>query len=145
MDRTEILARVRPSLPAVVIADRGADEILLSKDKTIAIIDGSGTLHDPLGLDRTELTRLAKERLMIVHFDVAKLSKDGYKVLCEDRDVTLPCTLRLPPHLLLHAQKIADGALKRARLSRTGPTSETALTSATRLISLYRAVADPSR
>ena len=73
----------------------GTDEILLSKDKTIAIIDGSGTLHDPLGLNRIELTRLAKGRLMISHFDVAKLGKDGYKILCDDRDFTLPCQYSL--------------------------------------------------
>ncbi|GAA5982795.1 hypothetical protein JCM11641_004626 [Rhodosporidiobolus odoratus] len=70
--------------------DLGSNEILLSKDKTITIIDGSGTLHDPVGLDRTELTRLAKERKMVVHFDRSKLSRDGYLILVEDRDVSLP-------------------------------------------------------
>jgi len=54
------------------------------------VIDGSGVLHDPIGIDRTELIRLAKERKMISHFDVSKLSKDGYRILCEDLDVTLP-------------------------------------------------------
>ena len=28
---------------------------------------------------------------MISHFDVSKLGKDGYKILCDDRDFTLPC------------------------------------------------------
>ena len=89
-----ILDPVRPPSPRLIRSEanrRVADEILLSKDKTIAIIDGSGTLHDPLGLDRTELTRLAKGRLMISHFDASKLGKDGYKILCDDRDFTLPC------------------------------------------------------
>ena len=36
------------------------DEILLSSDKTVAIIDGSGVLADPAGLNREELVRLAK-------------------------------------------------------------------------------------
>lgn len=27
---------------------------------------------------------------MISHFDVSKLSKDGYRILVDDRDVTLP-------------------------------------------------------
>ena len=70
--------------------DLGSNEILQSKDKTVAIIDGSGVLHDPIGLDRGELVRLAKERRMISHFDVSKLSPEGYRVLVEDRNVTLP-------------------------------------------------------
>jgi glutamate dehydrogenase len=72
------------------------DEILLSKDKTISIIDGSGVVHDPLGLDRTEMIRLAHGRLMISHFDSSKLGPDGYKILCEDRDFILPCKFSSP-------------------------------------------------
>ncbi|TDL19702.1 NADH-dependent glutamate dehydrogenase [Rickenella mellea] len=68
----------------------GPDEILLSSDKTVAIIDGSGVLADPAGLDRQELIRLAKKRQMISNFDRSKLSKDGYVVLVEDQDVSLP-------------------------------------------------------
>merc|ERR1712061_335592 len=45
--------------------DLGSNEILVSKDKTIAIVDGSGVLYDPAGLDRPELTRLAKCRLTV--------------------------------------------------------------------------------
>ena len=67
------------------------DEILLSSDKTIAVIDGSGVLADPAGLDREELIRLAKLRVPISNFDKSKLSKDGYVVLVEDQDVKLPC------------------------------------------------------
>jgi glutamate dehydrogenase len=67
------------------------DEILLSNDKTIAIIDGSGVLADPAGINREELVRLAKARVMISQFDTSKLSKDGYRVLVEDQDVKLPC------------------------------------------------------
>ena len=67
------------------------DEILLSSDKTIAVIDGSGVLADPAGINREELVRLAKLRVPIANFDASKLSKDGYKVLVEDQDVKLPC------------------------------------------------------
>jgi glutamate dehydrogenase len=70
--------------------DLGSNEILLSKDRTVAIIDGSGVLYDPVGLDRPELVRLAKARKMIVDFDIGKLSKDGYRVLVEENDVKLP-------------------------------------------------------
>ncbi|CAO1613764.1 unnamed protein product [Jaminaea pallidilutea] len=70
--------------------DLGSNEILLSKDRTTTIIDGSGVIHDPVGLDRTELVRLARARKMINHFDVSKLSRDGYRVLVEENDVKLP-------------------------------------------------------
>jgi glutamate dehydrogenase len=67
------------------------DEILLSSDKTIAIIDGSGVLADPVGINRQELVRLAKLRVPVSHFDKSKLSHDGYLVKIEEQDVRLPC------------------------------------------------------
>jgi NAD-specific glutamate dehydrogenase len=72
-----------------------ADEILLSSDKTIAIIDGSGVLADSVGLNREELVRLAKLRVPVSNFDLSKLSKEGYLVKVEDQDVKLPCQLQL--------------------------------------------------
>lgn len=77
------------------LADELADEILLSSDKTVAIIDGSGVLADPLGLNREELRRLAKIRSTVANFDLSKLSKDGYLVLVEEHDVKLPCMICL--------------------------------------------------
>jgi len=70
--------------------DLGSNEILLSKDKTVAVIDGSGVAHDPLGLDRAELVRLARARIPIANFDRSKLSQNGYLVRVEDTDVVLP-------------------------------------------------------
>ena len=70
--------------------DLGSNEILLGNEKWTAIVDGSGVLADPNGLDKEELVRLAKKRAMISHYDMSKLSKDGYRVLCEDNNVTLP-------------------------------------------------------
>ena len=67
------------------------DEILLSSDKTVAVIDGSGVLSDPRGIDRAELVRLAKLRKTVASFDTTKLSKEGYLVKLEDQDVKLPC------------------------------------------------------
>ncbi|KZS93784.1 NAD-specific glutamate dehydrogenase [Sistotremastrum niveocremeum HHB9708] len=78
--------------------DLGSNEILLSSDKTIAIIDGSGVLADPQGLDRQELVRLAKKRVPVANFDKSTLSKDGYLVLVEDQDVRLP-----------HGELVVDG------------------------------------
>lgn len=70
--------------------DLGSNEILISKDKTLCIIDGSGVLCDPEGLNREELNRLAKERVMVEKFDSAKLSKNGFFVHINDKDVKLP-------------------------------------------------------
>ncbi|ORY27092.1 glutamate dehydrogenase [Naematelia encephala] len=70
--------------------DLGSNEILLSKDKTVAIIDGSGVLYDPAGLDRSELVRLAKARKPINYFSKDKLGPEGYQVLVDEQDVQLP-------------------------------------------------------
>jgi glutamate dehydrogenase len=70
--------------------DLGSNEILLSNEKYTSIVDGSGVLVDPLGIDRDELLRLAKKRVMISEFDVSKLSKKGYRVLVDENNVKLP-------------------------------------------------------
>ncbi|KAG9315692.1 NADH-dependent glutamate dehydrogenase [Chiua virens] len=68
----------------------GPDEILLSSDKTVAVIDGSGVLADPAGINREELVRLAKLRVPVANFDRSKLSKDGYLVKVDEHDIKLP-------------------------------------------------------
>jgi len=70
--------------------DLGSNEILMSKDNTIGIVDGSGTVYDPNGLDREELNRLATARLMVDSFDTSKLSSDGAFVSVDATNVTLP-------------------------------------------------------
>lgn len=70
--------------------DLGSNEILLSNEKYTAIVDGSGVLVDPNGLDHEELVRLARSRSMIGNFDVSKLSDKGYRVLVDETNVTLP-------------------------------------------------------
>ncbi|KAI1338057.1 NAD-specific glutamate dehydrogenase [Xylariaceae sp. FL0016] len=70
--------------------DLGSNEILLSNEKYTSIVDGSGVLVDPNGINKDELLRLARSRSMISQFDVSKLSKDGYRVLCDDTNVKLP-------------------------------------------------------
>lgn len=72
--------------------DLGSNEILLSTENEIyaAIVDGSGVIADPQGLDKSELCRLAKERKMISHFDTSKLSESGYRVLVDDQNLALP-------------------------------------------------------
>jgi len=70
--------------------DLGSNEIKISHDRTIAIVDGSGVLYDPVGIDRTELTRLAEARLMTNHFDASKLSAQGFYVGVNETDRALP-------------------------------------------------------
>lgn len=70
--------------------DLGSNEILLGNEKYTAIVDGAGVLVDPNGLDRAELIRLAKKRAMISEFGTNKLSSEGYRVLIDETNVTLP-------------------------------------------------------
>lgn len=71
--------------------DLGSNEIKLSRDeKYVGIVDGSGVIADPNGLDKQELLRLAHERKMIDSYDRSKLSKDGFVVLVDDQEVKLP-------------------------------------------------------
>lgn len=104
------------------------DEILLSSDKTVAIIDGSGVLADPAGLNREELIRLAKLRIPVANFDKSKLSKEGYLVKVEEQDVKLPCMCPLLS-LRVCADKFGQ---KLVRSCLMGPTSVTVPTCASR-------------
>jgi glutamate dehydrogenase len=70
--------------------DLGSNEIKISKDRTIAVVDGSGVVYDPAGLNRDELLRLAGRREMVRFFNVGRLSPQGFLVTVEDRDLTLP-------------------------------------------------------
>ncbi len=70
--------------------DLGSNEILISKDRTIAVVDGSGVLYDPAGLERKELLRLAKARSTVDGFDRKLLGEGGFFVSVSDRDVRLP-------------------------------------------------------
>jgi len=70
--------------------DLGSNEIKISHDKTVGIVDGSGVLFDPVGINHEELLRLANTRKMIEHFDASKLSKDGFRVLVNEHKVKLP-------------------------------------------------------
>lgn len=83
-------AKVRKMQTGGPDGDLGSNEILLSNETYTSIVDGSGVLCDPNGIDIEELRRLARGRLMISNFEISKLSKDGYRVLCEDVNVTLP-------------------------------------------------------
>jgi len=70
--------------------DLGSNEILISKDKILAIIDGSGVLYDPKGIQREELKRLAKNRQMVEKFPKNLVSSKGFLVTIKEQDVLLP-------------------------------------------------------
>ncbi|TPX41085.1 glutamate dehydrogenase [Synchytrium endobioticum] len=70
--------------------DLGSNEIKISKDKTMGIVDGSGVLCDPDGIDRDELLKIANTRQMINSFDVSKLGPRGFRVLIDEKNVRLP-------------------------------------------------------
>ncbi|KAK7678250.1 glutamate dehydrogenase (NADP(+)) gdh1 [Cerrena zonata] len=72
--------------------DLGSNEIKLStpNEVYVAIVDGSGVIVDPQGLNKDELLRLADQRKMIDHFDSKLLSPQGFRVLVDDVDVKIP-------------------------------------------------------
>lgn len=72
--------------------DLGSNEILQStpNESYIALVDGSGVLADPQGLDKAELVRLAHARQTVDKYDSTKLSSQGYYILVDDVDFTLP-------------------------------------------------------
>lgn len=71
--------------------DLGSNEILRSKEKYIGLADISAVVHDPAGVNKEELVRLAKARKRLEDFDATKLGPGGFKVLSsEAAHVTLP-------------------------------------------------------
>ena len=42
--------------------DLGSNEILMGDEKIVGIVDGSGVLYDPQGLDRSALLKLVEKR-----------------------------------------------------------------------------------
>ena len=85
--REEEMVKVQTGGPD---GDLGSNEILISKDKTVAVVDGSGVLYDPAGLDRRELKRLAKKRVPSEQFNKELLTKEGFFVSVNDTEITLP-------------------------------------------------------
>ncbi len=70
--------------------DLGSNEILMGKEKLLAVVDGSGVLYDPEGIDRKEIARLAKARKMVEHFNKKHLSAGGFLVTVGETDLVLP-------------------------------------------------------
>ena len=60
----------------------------MSSDILIAIIDSTGVLYDPKGINRNGLNPLVKERIGISNY-VGPISNAGYLVKIEDKNRTL--------------------------------------------------------
>ncbi len=48
--------------------DLGSNELKMGKEIVVGVVDGSGVLFDPNGLDREELVRLANLRIPVDNF-----------------------------------------------------------------------------
>lgn len=69
--------------------DLGSNEILMGVEKIVGIVDGSGVLVDPKGIEREALLQLVRNRLTVENFK-GTLSDQGYLVKVNDTNVTLP-------------------------------------------------------
>jgi glutamate dehydrogenase len=70
--------------------DLGSNEIKISKDKTIAIVDGSGVLYDPEGINRDALIEVANKREMARKFNMSKLGPKGFFIDVDTIEAKLP-------------------------------------------------------
>jgi len=70
--------------------DLGSNEIKISLDRTVSIVDGSGVLYDPQGIDKAKLLDLAHRRAMVKEFPKDKLSPNGFFVDVDSVDIKLP-------------------------------------------------------
>ena len=69
--------------------DLGSNEVLMGKEKIVGIVDGSGTLYDPNGLDRDALLKLVDKRVMVENYD-GPLSDQGFMIKVGQTNVKLP-------------------------------------------------------
>lgn len=62
----------------------------ISSDKTIGVVDGSGVLYDPEGINRPALLELANNRVMTDKFPKDKIGPKGFYISVNDTNVKLP-------------------------------------------------------
>ena len=55
----------------------------MGKEKIVGIVDGSGVLYDPEGLQREELLKLADKRQMVENYK-GKISAQGFLIKVSD-------------------------------------------------------------
>lgn len=70
--------------------DLGSNEILRSKEKYVALVDGAAVVYDPNGVNREELTRLVNSQVNLDKFNPKLVSAGGFVVRTSDKNITLP-------------------------------------------------------
>ncbi len=95
--------------------DLGANEIQCYKGKICLIIDGGSILFDPEGLDKKELMKIAfmrhtAPRANSLAFPREKLSKDGFMVPLQGREITLPDGTFVENGAIFHRNFLTDPA-----------------------------------
>lgn len=63
--------------------DLGSNEIKMGREKIIAVVDGSGVLYDPEGIDYPSLIALAEIRKPIDNYN-GPISDQGYLIKLSD-------------------------------------------------------------
>jgi glutamate dehydrogenase len=68
--------------------DLGSNEIKMGREKLVGVVDGSGVLYDPKGINREKLVPLAEKRVPVENYD-GPLSEEGYLIKITDEDRVL--------------------------------------------------------
>ena len=105
--------------------DLGCNEIQCYKGKICLIIDGGSILYDPQGLDKKELMKIAfmrhtSPRANSLAYPADCLSKDGFQVPLNAKNITLPDGTLIEDGAIFHRTFITDPAnrkyIKRANI-----------------------------
>ena len=69
--------------------DLGSNEVILGEETIVGIVDGSGVIYDPEGLDRDALLQLCDQRVMVNNYK-GKFSDGGFFIGVDETNRTLP-------------------------------------------------------
>ncbi len=97
--------------------DLGANQIQCYKGKICLLIDGGSILFDPQGLDKKELMKIAfmrhsSPRANSLLFPREKLSKDGFQVPLQGKNVILPDGTRVEEGGIFHRTFLYNPAVR---------------------------------
>lgn len=99
--------------------DLGANEIQCYKGKICLIIDGGSILFDPDGLDKQELMKIgfmrnSSPRANSLAYDEAKLSKKGFRVPLNGKNIELPDGTMVEDGTVFHRNFLTDPSNRKA-------------------------------
>jgi glutamate dehydrogenase len=69
--------------------DLGSNEVILGEESIVGIVDGSGVIYDPEGLDRKELLALCDSRSMVNNYQ-GRFSEGGFFIGVDEVNRKLP-------------------------------------------------------